>query len=250
MAIENMYINTDSEGVVKIYSGTAPKLLDPYEYKGFQYKALSLFSFVSLVKSKGSMEKSVIFHNELCFHAILDDTIMDRRHDTITYQLSKSLLFDVFSKILVDSAAFSVPEFAKFLKRLSAEEIPAIEKLLYGVQNFKYVQNLSGDFSYNNNNDYTFCIKSSGVEQTLKIPQSFSAEIEIFKDSGFFQTFEIEIEIEIPKSQNDGPYFVLSCPKYKYLLEKALKNQVLELAAEFDGWLVVAGQPNNFSLSS
>lgn len=240
------------ENTLKIYptgdqiiirEGEAPQALDPYDYQGFQYYALSTKAFARLVKSKGSKENAVIFADDGGFSAILDDTVKDRRQDTVAMAFVPSTKFKEWNQILERGQVFGIKPLVDFLKRRDADEIENIEEILYAIRNFKYVSTITGDFTYDDRSNYVFSYKIRDAEGTVRIPQTIMATIEVFKDSGWPQALEIEVEVQKPSSEGEGPLILLSCPKWPRYYEAAKDYELETLEKEMEGWLLVAGRP-------
>ena len=70
-----------------IREGQAPKI---YEYGGVSYTADSKASLIALVQSKSVKENCVVFYNESGFSAIMDDMVIDRKQDRVSYGFKKS----------------------------------------------------------------------------------------------------------------------------------------------------------------
>jgi hypothetical protein len=228
------------EGEIIIRHGEAKPI---FTFKGTSYKTKTVQGFASLVKSKGQQEHAVIFSSiDNSAVAILDDRVQDREQDKVYYNGQVSVQFDEWRGIL-GGANFSQKEFIEFLQRREGGEVGERDALIQHLKNFRYVTNISGDFTYDSANNYTFMVKVGEAEGTVRIPQAMTANIEVFLDSGFLQEMEVEIEITKPKSENEKPRFALSCPKLKRYLKKANDHEMEVLHAELEGWLVVAGQP-------
>ena len=82
------------------------------------------------------------------------------------------------------------------------------------------------------------------AEGTVRIPQSFIIKCEIFKDSGWEQMMEIELEIQKPKDQGEALLFQLTCPKFPRYIQDAKEQLFDSMKKELDGWLVVEGSAN------
>jgi len=180
--------------------GKAP---DIFQYRGFSYHADTVKSFADLVKAKSKTELCVVFYNEKQFSVIIDDTVQDREQDTVTYEYVGSVQFNEWKQLLTFEKFFSIKEFADFLKRREPQEIQNIDDLLFAVQNFRYVTNIQGDFSFEDRNNYTFNVKINEVEGTVRVPRTIYVRMELFKNSGFFQDVEVEIEVHRPKNQDE-----------------------------------------------
>jgi len=228
-----------------IFTGTAPSPLPPFNYKGFQYMADSVSSFISLVKSKGNKENAVVFADEAGLFAILDDRVINRNKDSITMDYKYATKVLDYREILEHGKVFKVKELIDFLKRRDKEEINGYDELLYAVKNFKYVSNITGDFTFDSRNNYTFAINVKECEGTVRIPTSIFVSLPLFRDSEWLQEMEIEIEIQKPKEAQEQPLFMLSCPKFALYEEKAREVEEEKLRKELDGWLVVHGSDNS-----
>lgn len=190
-----------------VRQGCAP---DIFQYEGFRYTADTLDSFAKLVSAKAVKENCVVFCNEKGFHAILDDTVQDRKQDTVSYGFSLSVQAEEWKEVLSKGKVFDIKRLVDFLKRREENEIADIDRLLHAVSNFKYVTNVQGDFSFDDRNNYTFNVKLSDGEGTVRIPKVITASIEILNGSDFRQDIEIEVEVERPKDPSERPCFLLS----------------------------------------
>jgi len=209
-------------------------------YKGYNHLVHSVVSFIALVKSKCGKEHAIINYNDKFISALADDTIVDRKQDYIFYNFIHSDQFNEFKQLF--DRSLNQKNFIDFLKRREPGEIIDIEQLLAAIQGFKYVMNIAGDFSYDDNNNYTVMIKVGDMEHSLKIPQYIAANIEIYNESKFFQLVEIELEIIKPKSEGEKPVFTLKCPKLSKYLREAMLHEVEIMKNNLDGYLIVAGQ--------
>ncbi len=213
----------------------------PFRYSGFAYHAETTEAFVKLIKAKATKEKAVVAYQHGGMHAILDDTITDRPKDKVIYafQLSQQAKewVDILSK---NKGPLGQKSFLNFLKRRSVEELPNLEELLFSVQNFRYVTNISGEASYEDSSNYVFGIKVKDAEGTTTIPKAIYPKIPIYKESDFVAAVEIEIDIVKPRDAGEGLGFVLSCPKFERFVEDAQAYEVDTMKKELDGYLIVA----------
>ena len=127
------------------------------------------------------------------------------------------------------------------MRRREPGEIDNIENLIASIQNFKYVTNITGDFTYDDRNNYTFAFKIGDAEGTVRLPQFITANLEIFNESELLQSIEIEIEVQKPKNEGDKLAFLLHCPKLSRYLKTAVEYEIDFVKNELDGYLVVAG---------
>jgi len=230
-----------SGDTLTLREGAAAVALDPYDYQGFKYAALSTKAFATLVKSKGSKENAVIFANSKGFFAILDDTVKDRTQDTILLDFILSTKCEEWGAILKGEQVFNIKQLIDFLKRRDENEIENMEEIIYAVRNFKYVSTVTGDFTYDDRSNYVFSFKVKDAEGTVRIPQTIMATIEVFKDSEWPQAMEIEVEVQKPKEEGEGPLLKLSCPKWLRYLESAKDYEFTTLEKELTDWLLVTG---------
>ena len=221
-----------------IREGQAPNI---FVYGGFQHTADSTGSFIDLVKAKGSQEGSVIAYNENGIKVILDDRIKDRKQDTVNYQYKKSLQFREWEGILVKGCVYDQKNLIDFLKRREPGEIDNVELFMAALQNFKFVTNITGDYTFDDRNNYTFSIKIGEAEGTVRIPQIIMANVEIYLESGLTQSMEIEVEVQKPKGEGEKPLFRLSCPKFERYLVMATENEVNKVKKDLEGYLIIAG---------
>lgn len=219
-----------------VRKGEAPELYR--NYKGIVYTAHSTQSFIDIIKRRGS-EQSVIAYNEGGLQSILDDSLRERAVDKTYYDFKESLQYQEWKGIIDHEV--NQKYFIKFLQRREECEVRDIEQLIYALQNFRFVTNLSGDFSQADNNNYTFMFKSKDGEGTVKIPQTIYANIEIYNESDFPQTMEIEIEVNKPKEAGQQPTFTLTCPKMQRYIKAAMDNEIHTLKKAFPDDFVVAG---------
>lgn len=222
---------------VVVRQGDAERI---FQYKGFSYAAYSTDSLIALVKSKGSAANSVIAYDEKGVKVILDDTVIDREQSRIGYGFRKSSQFEEWEEVLA-GAAVDQKSFIKFLQRREEGEVAEIEALMAALQNFKFVTNIAGDFTFDDRNNYTFAYKIGDAEGTVRFPQMLIANIEIFNESGLIQPMEIEIEVIKPRNESEKPVFCLSCPKLERYKRQAVDNEIDKIKTELAGHLIVTG---------
>ncbi len=229
---------TPASDALIVRHGEAPKI---FVYDGFSHTADSTESVIALVRAKGVQPNTVIAYNEKGIKVILDDTIRDRSQDRVTYNFKLSQQYEEWKSILTDGIVFDQKQFIKFLQRRQPGEIENIEQLIVSLQQFKYFINISNDYTYADDTNYTFAIKIGEAEGSIKLPQMIQANIEVYNESGFFQVMEIELEVYKPKSQDEKPMFSLSCPKLKRYLKSAVDYEIEHLKTELKDYLIVAG---------
>lgn len=211
-----------------------------FEYKGFQYDAFSTDSFVRLLQAKANPKKCVVAYDNSGMHAIVDDTVTDRKQDHIGYEFRHSLQCKEW-RPFITGASIGQRDFIKFLQRRDAKEIENGEALLYALKNFKYVTSIEGDFGQIDDHNYTFAFKTKEGEGTVKIPQTIVVNMEIFNESEFVQPVEIEIEVYKPKEAGEAPGFRLECPKFPKYEQEAAKHEIEKMKEGLEGYLIITG---------
>ncbi len=232
-------INMESGNELVVRHGDAQSI---FEYNGFSYDAYSTDSFVDLVKSKACKPNCVVAYNDAKMVAILDDKIVDRNQDRVTYAFIKSLQYKEWQEILESGGTFDQRSLIKFLQRREDGEIDDIEYFIGMLQNFRYVTNIQGDFSQADDQNYTFMIKVGEQEGSIKIPQVIYLNLEVFNESKFTQRIEIEVEVYKPKSEGEKPAIRFTCPKLQRYLKAAVDHEIEQLKASLDGYLIVTGR--------
>lgn len=231
-------VKSDASEII-VREGKAPEI---FVFAGRKFVAGSHRSFVELVKSKADKDNAVVAYNASGAKCIIDDKVVNMPFETIKYEYSLSIQAKEWGEILFSKGrVFEQKNIIDFLKIRTEEELPIVDTLLNSIKNFKYALKISGDYTFDDRNNYTVAIAVGEMEGTIKIPTLIEMQMELFEESGFKQIFEIEIEILRPKSENEKPLFKLSCPKYlRY--EKEAKDNILEkIKADLAGYLVVAG---------
>jgi len=212
-----------------------------YERKAFKYSAYSTDSFIQLIKAKAHKGNAVIAYCDTGIHAIMDDKVFDRDQDRLSYDFKYSQQYSEWESVLGGAAA-DQRSLIKFLKRREPGEVIDGELLMAALQNFKFVTNITGDFTYDDNNNYTFGMKIGDAEGTVRLPQMIYVSIEVFNESGFFQDVEIELEVVKPKSEQEKLMFTMQCPKLDRYIRAAAEYEINKVKAELDGYLIVTGR--------
>lgn len=175
MEIKNIVVPQGHKDPITIIEGIAPNPLPLFNYQGCQYTALDVESFCSLVKAKGARPSAIIFADDDGFTAILDDTVTSRKQDTVTMPYTYSVQAEEWEPVLSSGGtAFALKDLIDYIKRCDAATIDGFEELLVAFKNFKYVSNVSGDFTFDNRNNYTFCVKPKGRSVSLSCSSQIS----------------------------------------------------------------------------
>jgi len=236
--MENIEVKVVPEGKdLVIRTGDAESI---FQYNGFKHEVFSTESLIALTKAKGKPESAVVAYSDSGVKIILDDNVVDRRQDRIEYLFKVSQQFNEWASVL-RGCDMTQKELIDFLRRREDGEVNDADFLLSQVQQFKFVTNISGDFTYDDRNNYTFAVKVGEAEGTVRLPQIIIANIEVYNESGFIQPMEVEIEVVKPRNESEKLTFRLSCPKFSRYNKKALENEINQIKTGLDGFLIITG---------
>jgi len=223
------------EGIIEIRNAE----FKIHQFQGTGYSLKSIGSIVDLVKRKGTSRNTVLFYTGEAVQVILDDGIMDRPQDRAYYDFCISNEYSEWKKIL--NTPLSQKDFIKFLQRRPEGELPGIENLLVSIQYLKLATQMVGDYQYDDNNNLTFMFKVGDVEGSAKLPHVITVNIPLLNESDLITSLEIELELNKPKSENDKPTFVLTCPKLSRYLKEATDYEIEKMKEALPGYLILAG---------
>lgn len=213
--------------------------VDVHQFQGTKYQLDSVASVIELVRWKGSKEKTVIFYDDQGIRVILDDTILDRPQDRATYGFKFADSFLEWRKIL--DSSLSQKKFVDFLKRRPFDESLVVEPLLAQVQNLKLMTQIVGDYTYDDNNNITFMFKTKDGEGMTKLPTVITISLVVLNESDYSQNIEFELELRKPKSEDEKPLFIISCPKLQRYIKEAVEHEVGIMKEALKGYLIMAG---------
>lgn len=213
--------------------------VDIHQFRGTNYKLNSIASVIELIKWKGFKEHTVICYNDSSVQVILDDTIMDRPQDLASYSFVFSDSFSEWKAIL--GQALDQKKFVDFLKRRPADEAYVVEPLLAQVQNLRLMTEIIGDYSYDDANNLTFMFKTKDGEGMTKLPTVIKLYLILLNESDFTQEVEFELELKKPKSENEKPLFIITCPKLQRYIKDATDHEIDVMKEALPGYLIMAG---------
>ena len=153
--------------------GAAPQI---YNYQGFEYAVTDRQSFVAAVLKFGSKQNTVIACDEKdgTVEAVLDKTVETRQHDKVFLRLMHSDELRRWEAIL--DKPMDHKTFVKFLER---QANPALDAMIAATKQLRFVTQMTGDFSFDDNNNYNFVFKVGDAEGTARLPHChwlFSAQ--------------------------------------------------------------------------
>ncbi|MBO8158849.1 DUF2303 family protein [Thermosyntropha sp.] len=233
---------------VKVEEGVGTLRLikaNEYNFPGTNYRLDSTQAVIDLVLSKGKKDNTVIFYDENIpeIQIILDDSIMDRPQDKAFYPFRYSDLFSEWAKLF--DTPVNQKQFIDFLKRRDVVECPEAETLLVTTQRLRLAQQIIGEYSYDDNNNITCMFKTKTGEDIAKLPSVFTIHVPIFNKSDNVMDIEVEMELTIPKTENEKPLFMLSCPKLPRYKKQAVAYEINVLQKRLPGFLIIPGALKN-----
>ncbi|MEG0431020.1 MAG: hypothetical protein RR420_05355 [Anaerovoracaceae bacterium] len=218
---------------VKVFTGTA----ECYQLKGAKFDIESTQSMIDLINRKSNKEVAMILYNENGIKTILDDTISNRTKDIAYFQFNASLQLKEWKRILKNG--LTQKEFVNFLKLREDEEIQDIENIMANIQKLKIDTKIAGEYEDDGNN-VTFVFKSKDGEEMSKLPKLIYAQMPIIHDGKEFK-LEFELELIKPKTEEEKPRFVVSCPKLERYWKQAVESEIDALKEALDGYLILNG---------
>lgn len=225
---------TYGEKDVTILTGQA------YRFSGTNYSLDSIQAVIDLVKAKGSKENTVIFYDDNQIGVILDDSVMDRNQDKAVYDFAFSDDFREWKEIL--GVVMDQKKFVDFLKRRPVTEAHVTEPLLAQVQHLKLMTQIIGDYQHDDDGNTTFMFKTKDGEGKGKLPKKIELNMVILKESDLAQLIEFELELKKPKSEEEKPLFIITCPKLQRYIKIATDHEVGKLKKALEGYLILAGR--------
>lgn len=214
--------------------------IEVYQFKGTSYRLSSIDSIIKLVEQRGSKERTLIFYDDEQVQVIFDDSVTDRPQDRATYA------FELSDELKEWQAVFGVPlnqkQFVDFLRRRPDGEVVELENLLATVQYLKLATEIIGDYQYDDNNNITFMFKTRDAEGSAKLPSMLNVYLQLLNESELIQCVEVELELRKPKSENEKPAFVLTCPKLDRYLKIAKEYEINKLKHALEGYIILAGR--------
>jgi hypothetical protein len=210
-----------------------------HQFSGTKYALRSIDSVIELAITKGSREHTVIFYTPTKVQMILDDSIMERPQDYASYEFAMSEAWKEWKAVL--DKALSQKEFVDFLRRRPDGELSNIEGLLAVVQRLSLATEIVGDYRYDDVNNVTVMFKTKDAEGSAKLPRTLNLSVILLNESEFISDVEIELELHKPKSEDEKPLFILTCPKLNRYWLDATEEAIDRMKDSLQGWMILAG---------
>lgn len=163
----------------------------------------------------------------------------DREKDAVTYSMQYAPEYKPWMNLFNNRIGHK--DFVKFLTEAAIDD-PTLEPLLVAVRSIKIDAVVSGEFTYDDNNNFTVVFKQADGEKATKLPREFYVSVPVFEDSIAPSDIRICMEFLQPKNEADKPAFVLTCP-HKERVEREAREAIVDyIKGELNGgFLIVYG---------
>lgn len=211
-----------------------------HEWNQRKYDLNSMTAVIEFVKRKGTIANTVIFYNNKSIQIILNDAIQDRPLDTATYDFGYSEQFKKWLAIL--DRKMNQKSLADFLRRLELYELSNRDMLVTNIRKLQVITEIKGDYEYDETGNVSVMYKeSNGREGLMALPSVIEPRVPIFNESGYETDIEVELELIKPKSEDEKPAIILTCPKKDLYIEDAIEFEVDRLKKALPNHLILAG---------
>jgi hypothetical protein len=236
METTNVYKFAEGTERATIRTGLAPEI---FVYKGFEYTVYDRNSFIDSIVKFGDASITVAAFNvdQKTITAIIDVENEDRPHDKITLAMKPTN--ELARWMVVLNTRMDHRQFVKFLER---QKKMKLDSMIAAVKQLKFVTQTTGDFSFDDNNNYSFIFKVGDAEGTARLPQSMDVEFDPILENGILSgAVTFEIELVKPVNEKDRPGIILSSPLLTDLLEAAVKAEIEEVRKALPDYLIMNG---------
>ena len=217
-------------------TGAAPQI---YNYQGFEYAVTDRQSFVAAVLKFGSKQNTVIACDEKdgTVEAVLDKTVETRQHDKVFLRLMHSDELRRWEAIL--DKPMDHKTFVKFLER---QANPALDSMIAATKQLRFVTQMTGDFSFDDNNNYNFVFKVGDAEGTARLPATIDVIFKPVLENGMYEAIvTFEIELKKPTNEREKPTITVTAPRLQDAIKAAIKAEAAQMKCELEGFLVLSG---------
>lgn len=210
-----------------------------FVFKNHSFLTTSTISFLNLIMRKGTAEKTIITYTEKGMTAILDDTVTQREQDLVVHRFEYNETFDEWRRVF--GSKLPQKDLMKFLQARPDEEKPCTETLLMAASHLVVATEISGEYRHDDAQNITVAFKSRDKEGTARLPKQIILWAKVLNESDFEQVVEIDVEIILPKSADEKPYFTLSCPKLQRYWRNAVLHEIEVIKEALPNHLILAG---------
>lgn len=211
-----------------------------HEWNQQKYNLSSMSAVIDFVERKGTVENTVIFYNNSDVRVILDDSIQDRPLDQAIYPFNLSDQFKNWNEVF--GRGMNQKKLADFLRRLELDELPDRDMLVANVRKLQVITEIKGDYEYDEAGNVSVVYKeSNGREGLMALPSLIEPYVPILNESEYESSIEVELELIKPKSEDEKPAIILTCPKKDLYIKDAIEYEVDRLKKALPDYLILAG---------
>jgi hypothetical protein len=211
-----------------------------HEWNAQRYNMSSMQAVIDFVKRKGTVENTVIFYNNDDVRVILDDSIQDRPLDQAMYPFNLSDRFKNWGEVF--GRRMNQKDLGNFLRRLELDELPDRDMLVANIRKLQVITEIKGDYEYDEAGNVSVMYKeSNGREGLMALPSLIEPYMPILNESNYEASIEVELELIKPKSEDEKPGIILTCPKKDLYIKDAIEHEVHRLKEALPEHLILAG---------
>lgn len=197
-------------------------------------------SFVAFVKQYGDPKKGSVFYSSGAGERFTVTMFFDamNREESVELTFSRSLELQTF----LGKGPGAIMNQKQFLKTLETfpeciESVTAIRAMVERLQmskEIKFESNLDPD-------NLTFIYSEKGGQQEGKLPKKIMLTLPFFEGSENRIRIEVDLDVEMPKSEGDKPSFKLENVKHARTERDAVKAEIDSMKQKLSGWLFLNG---------
>lgn len=211
-----------------------------HEWNPVKYNLNSMSAVIDFVERKGTVENTVVFYNGSDVRVILDDSIQDRPLDQAMYPFNLSDRFKNWGEVF--GRRMNQKDLANFLRRLELDELPDRDMLVANIRKLQVITEIKGDYEYDEAGNVSVMYKeSNGREGLMALPSLIEPYMPILNESNYEASIEVELELIKPKSEDEKPAIILTCPKKDLYIKDAIEYEVHRLKEALPEHLILAG---------
>jgi hypothetical protein len=228
-------VTAEDGATISILEGQANT---PFDYKGFQLTVSDLASLIEMAHTYGCDELSLVMVGEKGVLLIVDNKEYARPKDTVYYPYRPQLAYKAWGEKLKSKIDYR--KFIEFLRGRNPEEVEGMEILLAKLTTIKFDSIVNGDYSYDDNNNMTVMFKTSTSEGSQTLPKQIIASLPIFEDQPVYR-FALDMELILPKSEQEKPSFILTCPRWDENVIAAQRDILVRTKKDLAGYTILSG---------
>lgn len=232
--LELMAAEGTAEVIVR--QGTAPAI---FVYSGYEYAVRDRESFVAAVTAMGTPGQTVLAYNDSRRQVVanIDRTETSRKQDRIILDLNPSEKLKRWIDIL--ERPMDHRTFIRFLER---ENDGPLDYLIASVKQLKFVTQIHGDYTYDDNNNYNFSYKIGDADGIARLPSTFSITFSPALENGIAtKVIDFELELKKPSNERERPSISIAAPRLPDELKEAFVEEMADIRKALPGFLILNG---------